>query len=217
MCPTKCHRDKSLAPVNPASRSTLLCPRPLAVSVQEKIVAVPIPHQILCKDAPPKARHDSGDLSEVLCSRMSRIRLLTCCSDAAPWPHGIVSAAVRRSPPRWELRPRRALAAPLQDTHTHTRSHKEEIQNRRIQKANPSTSEREMVFQTNVTLCGQTEKHKERPRQTHETTQQRNTKHATRVTQNKTRQEKTGQDETRRDETGQVHIQSERTFTDISA
>ena len=100
---------------------------------------------------------------------------------------------------------------------THTRSHKEEIQNRRIQKANPSTSEREMVFQTNVTLCGQTEKHKERPRQTHETTQQRNTKHATRVTQNKTRQEKTGQDETRRDETGQVHIQSERTFTDISA
>ena len=115
MCPTKCHRDKSLAPVNPASRSTLLCPRPLAVSVQEKIVAVPIPHQILCKDAPPKARHDSGDLSEVLCSRMSRIRLLTCCSDAALWPHGIVSAAVRRSPPRWELRPRRALAAPLQD------------------------------------------------------------------------------------------------------
>ena len=144
MCPTKCHRDKSLAPVNPASRSTLLCPRPLAVSVQEKIsCAVPhstrhlrwseqvVPRQWQDRRFPrgsplpvmpfqfgPHTTKRDGkwdDLSEVLCSRMSRIRLLTCCSDAAPWPHGIVSAAVRRSPPRWELRPRRALAAPLQD------------------------------------------------------------------------------------------------------
>ena len=60
----------------------------------------------------------------------------------------------------------------------------------------------DMVSQTNVTLCGQTEKHKERPRQTHETTQQRNTKHATRVTQN-TRQDKRRQDKTRQDETRQ--------------
>ena len=36
--------------------------------------------------------------------------------------------------------------------------------------------------------------HKERPRQTHETTQQRNTKHATRITQDKTSQDKSRQD-----------------------
>ena len=56
----------------------------------------------------------TGEVSEVLCSRMSRLRLSTCCNDSAPLPLGTASAAVRRSPAQWELRPRRALAAAFQ-------------------------------------------------------------------------------------------------------
>ena len=61
----------------------------------------------------------------------------------------------------------------------------------------------------NITDRHQT--HKERQRQTHETTQQRNTKHATRV-----RQDETRQDETRRDRTEQDKCTSTSTSTSTS-
>ena len=57
----------------------------------------------------------SVKVSEVPCSRMSRIKLSACQNDSVPVFLVTASVAARWSSARCELRPRRALEAPLQD------------------------------------------------------------------------------------------------------
>ena len=109
---------------------------------------------------------------------------------------------------------------PTHTTHTthnteHTQSDRHGQTDRHRHRHKHAQTDRQTDRQTDSQRNKETRTHINTSTQQHNTTQDNTRQDKTR--QNKTRQEKTGQDETRRDETGQVHIQSERTFTDISA